>query len=813
MGVLGMKRKIISMLMVMVVLLTMVDLSVFALDATMSGNEVQSVIEDVVDGIKETEEETTVSGNDIGQEEETSNTEETENKNGIEEGSVSFNSIENGPSTITASGQCGDNLTWKIEGDTLTFSGTGNMWDYGYEDMGMGDYIESPWKEYDNISTIKIESGITHIGSYAFNGYKNLTGDLVIPEGVISIGESAFSGCTGFKGSLILPDTLTDIGMNAFAGCEGFTGELKIPAGITEITHGAFNSCSGFSGDLVIPEGVKVVGWASFNGCTGFTGKLMLPESLTTIEDNAFGACSGFTGNLEIPKGMKVIGSYVFAGCSGFTGELLIPENVTNIGPRAFWKCSGFTGDLNLSESVVWIGESAFAECSGLSGTVYIRGTLENIGENAFTTITKIYGRAGTLVETYAKNNNVAFEGLDDLPVQTIVIVDSVADLMKISNNVSTGVTDYKGQTIEITQDIDLSSETWIPIGNTSRPFRGNIQGNGNTISGIRCNDVYGGLIGCWASQESSYIDNLIVENMQLTGKRSGGIVSTLWVDETDQADISNVTVKGTINGISLISGGVVGAISGNGKVKISGCNIDVSMYSGPIYNDNYGCIGGIVGSVTDSGSGELTISSCIVNGNITTEQTYSYCSSEAGGIIGLSKVKTLKIDQCSKKGLVSCKAYYAHTGGFIGSAEIRADSSLIINDSYVNADIMATCTNGNSQCGGFIGHTTGTGGNPIKITSSYVTGSMDADNKAAFVCWYSEYVCPVIQSCYFDMAKLGLSKEQMVCHLETFSKDWLSGNITNSGGLSTDGMKVEGNYVGWDFENVWGIQIENIRR
>lgn len=676
----------------------------------------------------------------------------------------------------TVSGQCGDNLTWKIEDDTFIVSGTGDMWDYGWTET-------PPWHQYIDGMQLKLE----------------------IQDGVNSIGSSAFMCNCKFIGNLEIPDSVTKIGDAAFYGCEEFTGNLIIPSSVSEIGESAFFACSGFTGSLEIPDGVTIIKPRAFGGCSGLTGDLEIPDSVTEIGGEAFVLC-GFTGNLRIPASVTTINFSAFTGCSGLTGNLKIPDSVTFIGNGAFKNCSGLTGDLNLSEYVVWIGESAFAECSGLSGTAYIRGELENIGENAFTTITKIYGRAGTLVETYAKNNNIDFEELDGLPIQEIVKVETASDLMKISDNVSKGVTDYKGQTIEIMQDIDLSSETWVPIGNTSRPFRGNIQGNGYTISGIRSNDVYGGLIGCWASQKSSYIDNLIVENIQLTGKRSGGIVSTLWVDENDKADISNVTVKGTINGISLISGGVVGAISGNGKVQISGCNIDVSMYSGPVYNDNYGCIGGVVGSATDSGSGELIISSCIVNGNITTEQTYSYCSSEAGGIIGLSKVKTFKIEQCSKKGRVSCKAYYAHTGGFIGSAEIRSDSSLIISDSYVNADITSTCTNGNSQCGGFIGHTTGTGGNPIKITNSYVTGSMDADNKAAFVCWYSEYVCPVVQNCYFDMAKLGLSKNQMVCRLTTFSKDWLSDNITNSGGLSTLEMKIVDNYAKWDFDNVWGM-------
>ena len=64
-----MKRKIMSMLMVMVILFTAVDMSVFASETTVSGNEVQSVTEEVVDDVEENEgEEVTVSRNgDAGQ--------------------------------------------------------------------------------------------------------------------------------------------------------------------------------------------------------------------------------------------------------------------------------------------------------------------------------------------------------------------------------------------------------------------------------------------------------------------------------------------------------------------------------------------------------------------------------------------------------------------------------------------------------------------------------------------------------------------------------------------------------------------------
>ena len=65
------------------------------------------------------------------------------------------------------SGTCGDNLTWKLEDDTLTISGSGAMTDWDY-DLGV------PWNSNcNNIKKVQIDSGVTSIGDYAFNRCSN----------------------------------------------------------------------------------------------------------------------------------------------------------------------------------------------------------------------------------------------------------------------------------------------------------------------------------------------------------------------------------------------------------------------------------------------------------------------------------------------------------------------------------------------------------------------------------------------------------------------------------------------------------------
>ena len=89
-------------------------------------------------------------------------------------------------------GQCGDNLYWSYADDTLSITGTGDMYDYAADSAHA-----APWMLLrDSITTITFPEGITYIGTHAFRQLPLLT-DVTIPNAVEEIGESAFAGCAG----------------------------------------------------------------------------------------------------------------------------------------------------------------------------------------------------------------------------------------------------------------------------------------------------------------------------------------------------------------------------------------------------------------------------------------------------------------------------------------------------------------------------------------------------------------------------------------------------------------------------------------
>ena len=221
-----------------------------------------------------------------------------------------------------ATGRCGDSITWTLDDlGKLTLSGSGEMWNNGYDD--------SPFKDYE-IRKATVKYGITSIGESAFLGCRGLT-ELILPNSVTSIGNFAFHGCRGLT-ELILPNSVTSIGNAAFFGCSGLT-------------------------ELILPNSVTSIGDSAFEGCSGLT-ELILPSSVTSIGDYAFYGCSGLT-ELTLPNGVRSIGDSAFSGCSGLT-ELTLPDSVASIGDGAFICCSDLSKITSLAEIPPMCGSGVF---------------------------------------------------------------------------------------------------------------------------------------------------------------------------------------------------------------------------------------------------------------------------------------------------------------------------------------------------------------------------------------------------------------------------------------------------------------------
>lgn len=259
--------------------------------------------------------------------------------------------------------------------------------------------------------------------------------------------------------------------------------------------------------------------------------------------------------------------------------------------------------------------------------------------------------------------------------------ISSPQHLAYLADMVTSGVNDYNGKYFLLTQDISLSNQSWMPIGDATHPFKGNFDGGGHTIDSIYVfNTTYTltGLFGCVENGKvyninaniriasgftrggiSATVRNAIVENCEVilnscSGSPNyfGGIVGT---STTGRTVVSNCIVSGNITGSSYV-GGIVAYITGINAY------IDNCQYSSGVLTCTSGSCGGINGG-SHATTGIDTIVNCTNTGRV-----YGY--SKVGGIVGAANI--IYVSRCANlDSVVSRSSSYRNVciGGIVGYA------------------------------------------------------------------------------------------------------------------------------------------------
>jgi len=219
--------------------------------------------------------------------------------------------------------------------------------------------FSTPWDTYLNmIKTILIDSGVTSIGHYAFDGCRWLT-SIIIPNSVNTIGKRTFSYCYELK-SVIIVNSVAMIGSFAFWK-SGLTS-ITIPNSVTIIEDYTFADCISLT-SVTIPNSVTSIGSTAFYNCKHLTS-VTIPNSVIAIGSFAFSDCINLTSAI-IGDSVTTIGGYAFDGCT-FLSSLIIGNSVSTIGDRSFRNCY-FLSSLTLPGTIASIGYEAFSTCVGLN--------------------------------------------------------------------------------------------------------------------------------------------------------------------------------------------------------------------------------------------------------------------------------------------------------------------------------------------------------------------------------------------------------------------------------------------------------------
>lgn len=352
-------------------------------------------------------------------------------------------------SDTTYSGEIIVPETVEYDNETYTVIGLGNAAFYLQRQMTSVQipktvkyFGDNAFRECNNLTAITFPNGsaLETIGTLAFCWDSKLT-DFNLPSTVTYIGVGAFGGCSSLE-TLHIPAGLTS---NLRAALSGYTEDeikicysqsafpnagnvtidennpvysiyngglytgttlelqldpsmttVEVKDGTTYISEGAFFEMSNRNSrtdpfnslweTIVLPDTVTAIGEAAFRGST--IKNINLPESITEIGPHAFLSCENLE-KISIPEGITELPSRtvsanvsgVFQGCTSLQ-EVVLPSSLQSIDDRLFQGCTSLTSVV-IPEGVQSIGDESFADCTSLT-TVTIPDGVVSIGEEAF---------------------------------------------------------------------------------------------------------------------------------------------------------------------------------------------------------------------------------------------------------------------------------------------------------------------------------------------------------------------------------------------------------------------------------------------
>lgn len=294
----------------------------------------------------------------------------------------------------------------------------------------------------------------------------------------------------------------------------------------------------------------------------------------------------------------------------------------------------------------------------------------------------------------YVDNVNIAQPGTSENPL-TIDNVQELQDFRDAVNQNGTyqnipatdgGVSGFGGKYFVITADLDLSSVCgpningseidWIPIGNTTYPFKGHLNAQHHVISNLYINDPSSNNQGLFGILNGADIDSLHLENGFVKG---GANVGALCGTAQNATQISNVTSGLAIQGSENI-GGIVGAAQTS--------NVAYSTNSGSVIASIRN-VGGMIGKAENS-----TVNNSI-NAGIMIAPT------AVGGIVGSLEGATSAVNYALNSGMIIGQ------DEFMGAISGKKVTNPTVSNCYYDKQIFTASSDGT---GLFTTEITGTG-------------------------------------------------------------------------------------------------------
>lgn len=215
-----------------------------------------------------------------------------------------------------------------------------------------------------------------------------------------------------------------------------------------------------------------------------------------------------------------------------------------------------------------------------------------------------------------------------------ITTAEQLAGLAQLVNDKTASVS-FKGKTIYLDNDLDLSGSQWTPIGdgsNHGRFFAGTFDGQHHKIMNLYHHStgdelIRNGLFG--VVSDGGTLKNLLVIDADIASN-DGSLLAGILADWVNGGTVENCYTSGRIenNVGDKMVGGLIGQCTWSTQVK--GCASDATVISTESDEDHVDTVGGLIGQWENSADSS-SITDCWFGGSVSCNNIYS----AVGGILG----------------------------------------------------------------------------------------------------------------------------------------------------------------------------------
>jgi hypothetical protein len=443
---------------------------------------------------------------------------------------------------------------------------------------------------------------------------------------------------------------------------------------------------------------------------------------------------------------------------------------------------------------------------------------------------------------------------MDSIPISNRAELEAIA-----SSN------DNMTKNYHLTADIDLSGAQWFPLQSGSgtgiaQRFGGIFDGQGfvirnmtitRDISVTTSGGSYFGLFG--QIRDSAVLKNIGLENVNIDADFDVSSSSTLFIGAftgnlNSFGSIDNCYVTGKISvscNVQVSLGGIAGS-SGNGSIIRNSYNtadITVSLAASR-ETSSTARVGGIVGAGTSASGNPTGVQQSFITGshntgNISVSATNpTNATAYAGGIVGRASTTHssypftvtdcyntgnisafsnayrsyagginghgIRAERCYNTGDITASApSFAYAGGISAFHRTLAEINKVNNDCFNIGNISASSSGADAFAGGIYGQTN------AALINCYNTGSISVSSPSPHIGFIGGIAGEIVSggtaaNCYWNrnathsyngisaIIKRGLGNTSPSSFIDTATP------------LTIAQMKVQGNFAGFDFDEVW---------